>query len=249
VSARQLVANITVSSTATVGKWDIVVMAAGKKGGIGTEAFTVKVRGNVDVHSQVRFTIANQVVIAGVPQAAGIIGDGRLADGASAGAGDSEYQGHFCGVSGGITNDVREPGDLFYDADSGPTSYCGFPRYFVFNLDGVPTRSAPLSRVFGIWSLGVGQSANKGQAFGVQLPNCALLAFNSEYGVDDLKVTRIDSGIGPRQWTIQSQGAHMAACANLAKKGPVSYIPTGKKYYLPFAITVTEVPYPYPSFP
>jgi hypothetical protein len=42
VSSRQLIANITLSKTATVAKWDIVVSATGKKGGIGTEAFTVK---------------------------------------------------------------------------------------------------------------------------------------------------------------------------------------------------------------
>src|SRR5690349_8553156 len=37
VNSRQIVANITVSASATVSKWDIVVTASGKKGGIGTE--------------------------------------------------------------------------------------------------------------------------------------------------------------------------------------------------------------------
>jgi len=41
VTSRKLVANITISSTATLGKWDVVVMS-GKKGGIGTEMFAVK---------------------------------------------------------------------------------------------------------------------------------------------------------------------------------------------------------------
>jgi hypothetical protein len=41
VSSRQLVANITISSTAALGKWDVVVMARGK-GGIGTETFAIK---------------------------------------------------------------------------------------------------------------------------------------------------------------------------------------------------------------
>ena len=41
VNSRQLVANITISASATAAKWDIVVTAAGKKGGIGTEAFAV----------------------------------------------------------------------------------------------------------------------------------------------------------------------------------------------------------------
>src|SRR5512138_143586 len=41
VSSRQLVANITISASATAAKWDIAVTASGKKGGIGTETFTV----------------------------------------------------------------------------------------------------------------------------------------------------------------------------------------------------------------
>jgi hypothetical protein len=42
VNSRQLVANITISGSASIGKWDIVVTAAGKKGGIGTEMFAIK---------------------------------------------------------------------------------------------------------------------------------------------------------------------------------------------------------------
>lgn len=249
ISSRQLVANITISASATLGKWDIVVSAAGSKGGIGTEAFTIKIKGNVDTHSRVRYSLANQVEVGGALQPAGIVGDGRLATGVSAGTSDSEYQGEYCGVTGTIANESRESGDLSYDPDAGQTSFCGAARYYVFNLDGVPTHIAPLSRVFALWSLGVGESADKGQGFGVQLPNCGVLFFSRDYGVDDLRVTRIDGGTGPRQWIIRSQGSHMAACANLSKKGAATYIATGKKYYLPFAISVVEVPYPYGSFP
>src|SRR4029079_225533 len=52
VSSRQLVANITISVSATPAKWDIVVTAAGKKGGIGTESFTVKVRGQPRIQTK-----------------------------------------------------------------------------------------------------------------------------------------------------------------------------------------------------
>jgi hypothetical protein len=41
VSSRKLIANITITSNATIGKWDVVVAASGK-GGIGTEAFAIK---------------------------------------------------------------------------------------------------------------------------------------------------------------------------------------------------------------
>lgn len=249
VSSRQLVANITISSSAAVGKWDVVVTATGKKGGIGTELFAIKTRGNVDTHSRVRYTVMNQVDVGGVATPAGITGDGRLANGSIAGTSDSQYQGDFCGVEGVLANGPRESGNLSYDPDGGSTNFCGAPRYMVFSLDAVPTNLAPLSRVFGIWALGVGESVNKGQGFGVELPNCGVLMFSSQYGVDDLRVSRVDAGTGPRQWLIQSQGSHMAACVNLVKKGPTAYAPTGKKYFLPFVISVTEVPYPYPTYP
>lgn len=44
VSSRKLIANITIKPNATIGKWDVVVAASGK-GGIGTEAFTIKTKG------------------------------------------------------------------------------------------------------------------------------------------------------------------------------------------------------------
>ena len=44
VNSRQLVANITISSLQRCAKWDIVVTAAGKKGGIGTEMFAIKTK-------------------------------------------------------------------------------------------------------------------------------------------------------------------------------------------------------------
>jgi len=45
VNSRTIVANITISATATAAKWDVVVMSK-SKGGIGTELFTVKTNGN-----------------------------------------------------------------------------------------------------------------------------------------------------------------------------------------------------------
>jgi hypothetical protein len=76
-----------------------------------------------------------------------------------------------------------------------------------------------------------------------------VLKFDSAYGGDDIVVTRLDDGTGPRRWLLKSQGSHMAACLVLSKKGVATYVATGKKYFLPFAITITEVPYPYPSYP
>ena len=44
-------------------------------------------------------------------------------------------------------------------------------------------------------------------------------------------------------------GLLVAACVNQVKQGAFTLKATGVKYYLPFSITVTEVPYPYPKFP
>lgn len=258
VNSRQLVANITISTSAAIAKWDILVTATGKKGGIGTEAFVIKAKRNVDTNSQVNYVVADDVDLAlpGAPadlHPAGIRGDGRLKDGTSANGADSEYQGSFCGADGRIAN-VAEPnggaasGDLSFDPANGGT-ICGTARYFTFNLDGIPTQVAPLSRVFSLWSIGVGVTVSKPEAFGVQLSNCSLLKFDSEYGGDNIIVTRLDDGTGPRRWLLKSQGSHMAACLVQARKGAATYVATGKKYFLPFAMTITEVPYPYPSYP
>lgn len=179
---------------------------------------------------------------------AGITGDGRLRDGnASTGVPSNEYQGGLCGVSANIENGPRQTGDLDYtpDLDYTSTTACGARRYYNFFLGGTgaaPTQASPHSRVSAIWALTVGQTALKGQGFGVRLANCNLLMFNSQYGGDDLTVTRLDDGTGPRRWTVASQGAHMAACVIPKKGAGLPYAPTGTRYYLPFHLSVTEVP-------
>src|SRR6185436_18698253 len=106
-------------------------------------------------------------------------------------------------------------------------------RYYVFNLNGQMINSAPMHRVFDIWSIAAGQAISVGQGFGVQWSNCQTLMFNRIYGGDDLRVTRIDGGTGPRKWLVQSQGNHLAACVALGGKGRDPNVPTGVKYYLP----------------
>lgn len=179
-------------------------------------------------------------------QPAGVTGDGRLRDGtSSAGQPSNEYLGNLCGVSANIENGPRQGGDLDFDPDNfySASTACGAARYYNFYLAGTaqaPAHLTPDSRVFGIWSLAVGQSVNKGQGFGVQLTNCQLLMFNSQFGVDDLSVTRTDNGTGPRRWKVATQGGHMAACVLPSKKAGV-YTATGVKYFLPFSYSVTEV--------
>ncbi|HUQ21263.1 MAG TPA: hypothetical protein VM099_16745 [Gemmatimonadaceae bacterium] len=263
VNSRQLVANVTISSTATIGKWDVSVMA-GSKGGIGTEAFAIKTKvlGATDTNARVNYVLANQVDVSGpgsLPdiRSAGLVGDGRLRAGSSSNGGDSEYQSRFCAATGSITNALQTngstgPGDLFFNPGDGTTP-CGDRRFFLANLDGVMTRLAPDSRVYAIWAMAVDQNLIKPFSLDTRtyrgdlgLANCVILEFDPVYGGDAISVTRIADAAGVRRWLLKSRGSHLAACANPTKRGLVA---SGKKYYLPFAITLTEVPYPPPSYP
>jgi hypothetical protein len=50
-----------------------------------------------------------------------------------------------------------------------------------------------------------------------------------------------------KQFRVQSQGSHRAECIDLGNGGKL--IDTGVSHFAPFSYTVTEVPYPYPSYP
>jgi hypothetical protein len=257
VSSRKLVANITISASATVAKWDVVVTAAAKKGGIGSEAFAIKVKPNSDTNSRVNYVLANSVNVA--PDGAtpdvrqsGLIGDGRLRDGSSANGGDSEYQSRFCGSTGSIetmtsANGTPGNGNLAMQPGNGNV-VCVTPRYFVATLDGVATHVNPLTRVPAIYTLGVGETRVTTASIAPNFSDCTYFEFDPAYGGSSVVVTRLDDGTGVRKWFVKSKSPHVAACAVLYAGKPGVKV-TGKTYYLPFAFTITEVPYPWPSFP
>jgi hypothetical protein len=56
-------------------------------------------------------------------------------------------------------------------------------------------------------------------------------------------------GRSVRQWRIETRGNHRAMGAVRGTGKNASLVPTGTTYYLPFVLTVTEVPYPYPTYP
>jgi len=96
VSSRQLVANITITRGASVGKWDVVLSAAGKKGGIGTEAFTIQPH-------LVASTWKLPLNSAGL----GLKSDGLQNDGVY-----SAYDNGVCSVSSGIFNGSSGDGTM-----------------------------------------------------------------------------------------------------------------------------------------
>ena len=143
VSSRQLIANITISASAAPAKWDIVVTAAGKKGGIGTEAFTVKATGKPIPDATPDFFLSND-------NAYLLRGDGLtsyLEGSASPYGGMSRYRQGECGVGNTIFNSPNTgSGDAILN-----TAYKLFPESSAAKGkgkdDGKPAKEQELSTV------------------------------------------------------------------------------------------------------
>ena len=267
VSSRKLIANITVSGTATIGSWDVIVTASGKKGGIGTEMFAVRPRHvSTDTKPSVIWTDMVNVAPANEPavwEPALITGDYRARDGSPLPQGESsgEYFANFCGVDGFMQDSrmtypqaaLNMDADHLYDAASmdGP---CGGRRYYQFFFGGraaAPLQFAPQHFALRLGDLAVGESIVEEVHFGIQQANCSALHFNDAYSpASSALVVRLPdsvvAGIPSRRWRVQSQGSHRAMCTMFSNKGPK---PTGVTHYLPFAFTVIELYQPFARFP
>jgi hypothetical protein len=267
VNSRQLVANITISSSAAVAKWDIVVTAAGKKGGIGTEAFAVKAHGQPRIETKANLVWEDSVNVAapGQPavwQKALLTGDYRNLYGSPISNGTSgEYQHAFCGSFAYMQvppNGSYPEAALNFDTDfayapatmDGP---CGGERYYQVFFSGrsnPSTHVTPQHFALQLGTLAVGQSLFEEVHFGVQLSNCAPLRYDDAYPPsNNARVTRLTDTLtteGPRRrWRVESQGSHRAMCTVNTNKG----VKTIASYYLPFAYTITEIMAPFPSYP
>jgi hypothetical protein len=211
----------------------------------------------VDSTPRVNLVFDDSVDIAspgGLPdwRIAGVRGDGRLRNGTIATESPSnEYQGSFCGVHGVLDS----TGSMDFDADtyyaSSMAAACGAKRYLRFFLNGAesdPLQYAPHTVANNIAQVVVGESRTFVYGFGIQQPNCQRLRYDDTYaGSSNALVTRLPDVNGARQWRIESRGTHHAMCVLLDKRG--NLIPTGVTYFLPFAMTVTEVKYPFPTYP
>jgi hypothetical protein len=206
VSSRQLVANLTISPSATVAKWDVVVTAAGKKGGIGSEMFTVKLRRNINPP-----TDTWQLPIADA--ALSLKSDGQYRD-----AIYSSYASGICNVSGSIfagygTNDS---GDATIQTSLPSKGKCG--RVFTLSYpDGLTETLASFANLHALetssYAIPLGTTAfrrltiNPGAVINKTTPRCSKLQFG-EFptggpGSDSVAVTRIDAST----WQVQSQAS------------------------------------------
>jgi len=151
--------------------------------------------------------------------------------------------------------------DVLYDAAT-MSGACGSARQLAFYLGDAnaisttPTWVGPHIIVDGIWTLTAGQSRLQPLIIGMQLVTCQL-RFDATYaGADNIRVSRLPDVsvtdatghiVAARQWRVESQGNHRAACLTPAANG--KYTDTGTRYFLPFSMLVTQVPYPFATYP
>lgn len=215
----------------------------------------VAAAGSGTSHSRAHITL-HATVNVGSPSSlnwvpSGIQGDGRNRFGQADAV--SEYQGDFCGVRT-VVYDYQKPyGGINFDTDtdydaltmSGP---CGSRRTIAFSLGGpTPVTSSPNILVKDLWNFAPGESRLMNVTIGQGLP-CSTLQFDAQYaGAGSARVTRLPDVSGARQWVVESQGTHQAACMKQLKSDRQA--DTGVRYYLPFAMTITQVPYPNARYP
>ena len=216
----------------------------------------------VDETIRARFSWADSINVGSVAtpawELAAIRGDDRLRDGNPSGpAGPSnEYQGNYCGVNAVIG------GQLFVDpqrywSTSLPAS-CQPARYYRYYLNGpsqAPSVVRPQSIVQDIGAMGVGETHIQPFQSGTMNELGFGLWFDDAYPpASSLLVTRLPNvidelGRSVRQWRVETRGSHKAVMVvpNTGKRPGTTVTTTF--YYLPWAMTITEVPYPFPSYP
>jgi hypothetical protein len=213
VSSRQLVANITISSSASVAKWDVVVSAAGKKGGIGSEAFAIKSK------------IVAPTATWKIPLA-----DAGLALRSDHASGDgiySVYASGVCNVTGtifavtpGSSGDATLQTSLATKGKCGRTVTLFYPDGFTENLATFANLNAVDNTVY---SIPIGTTVTRRLVINpgvvmVHPTRCGKLLFGvgplGEQGIgsDSVLVTRMDAS----SWKVQSQAApnDRALCVN-----------------------------------
>jgi len=138
---------------------------------------------------------------------------------------------------------------------------CGTARQMAFYLGGpsaAPNLTGPHFIVDAIWKLGPGAVVVQPMNYGMHDGTNCRLYFDASYPeASNVQVSRLadvqvvnaaGQTVSARQWRLESQGSHKAAC--LVRQSPNGkYVDTGTRYYLPFAVVITQVPYPFATYP
>ena len=220
VNAKTLVANITISAGAATGKWDVQIMSK-SKGGIGTELFTIKLRGKPQPDPTSTFYLSNTATDF-------LRGDGLYVESSSsAQAGMSRYQEGECGVHS-LIYAVTGGGDAIMGSDFTINRKCrDFPRgirltFARINTDGSTTSEGSESAgtfmnvlqleqpaVGGLPQLfiAVGNTESRNFNFSDKNGKCSELKFRpvlqdgTVTGADQIRATRVSADT----WLIQTQ--------------------------------------------
>jgi hypothetical protein len=248
VSSRQLVANITISATATPALYDVAVTPrGGGKGGVGTEVFVIKVKPNEPaqtstweferIHSDGSSTRIN--------------GDGRAADGLSLldtfGMVSGVYSNGQCGTKTRLfVWEGEASGDATMDPDAEYSTAMNCTRRSV-RLEmstGVVMSGGFLNARELLSITQVGGTINYPMRFPMDLATCGMLVFGNVNGPGTSEgranstATRLpDLPGGQRVWILESTPPHEARCYVTVKRN--SYF-TGPVEIVPFRIRITE---------
>ena len=215
-------------------------------------------KGNVDTDARAILAWAD-AMDAGPPGSPDIVptrirGDGRIENGTPSAGTPSRYQGEFCGVRAKIFDGGS--GDLvFSPAFVKETMECaGVVRTLGFDLGGgTLIQVNTFTNARNLRDLAVGAERIQNMPFdAINRSGCESLRFRADSvsGVEISSQTiarRLpDLTGGVRQWRVESHRTHSARCM-ISVRGRLE--PAGAPVYLPFSVTVTEVPFPYPMQP
>jgi hypothetical protein len=246
VSATELVANVTIALEAPATTYDVeVTTLLGRRKGIGSEMFEVKLKGNVDPNSHANWTF--YAMLSDGVTAARMFGDGRGLDGGpSTVSGESSYRGETCGIRGylftfGSGDAVFDPA---FDPDGTP---CG-GRVMRADLGSGVVSFTPFTNAFRVWSMA--ENSEKIERLGLALLDAATpcgrnsasvrLVFTVENG-SGVRIRRLANEGGAGVWTVESIGNHLAVCEKTVKG---KFVDSGLDVYLPFRVRIVEVPPP-----
>jgi hypothetical protein len=225
VSSRKLIANITITKSAVATKWDVVVTAAGKKGGIGSDAFTIKTK-VVDPTTTWKIPLAD----AGLA----LRSDHAYSDGTY-----SVYANGVCNVTGTVfATSPTSSGDATLQTSTASRGKCG-RTVSLFYPDGFSETVATFANLNSLdnttYSIPVGATVTRRlvinpSAVMVHATRCGKLYFGvgplgeQGIGTDSVLVTRIDAS----SWQVRSKAApnDRALCetTGVIYEMPVSFV-------------------------
>jgi hypothetical protein len=215
VSAKSLVANITIAKDAVPALYSVAVTTSGGKKGIGTELFVIQVR--------------DPSAIFTMDDAAGMMvtSDGR-----------GPYVGGTCGVGAKIYVANGGGDAVFNPYQTSPTTspLCGgVARVVQINLGTLGVQSVSATNVADVDHLVTSRLQDLG--FGLVNSNiCTRVKYNAQVGGQALVTYTGLDPLGRRTWVAESQAPHYAGCYT-TKKGTWD----GVRRVVPFRMTITEV--------